>query len=365
MRFALVVDGTAATAERQAAALTAFLRDGLQATSGDEAETIVFYADDDDRSRLVALAPTRAVRLVKTVARRPDLMAAGLLALNATAESPLCPGPSAEIALFVTPAGAGATELVTRLACRAGGAVLTDALSIEVHDDRLHGRRLVYSGHLMGRFALLARPWCVSLDPSWNDSGRAPGGPVALAHDVLSDTGPTDTDAAHSTDAAGTAGSSSGATSACESVFSDLELLATPPTGDLADSRFLVVAGYGAGGREGTQRIARAAARMGAAFGASRPVVMNAWAALDRLVGVSGTRCAPALCVVAGASGAPALHAGIENAGFIVAINPDAHAPIASSADAVVLDDGVAVIEELAAIVEDYASTGATGSPED
>ena len=134
--------------------------------------------------------------------------------------------------------------------------------------------------------------------------------------------------------------------------LSDVELEAAPPAGDLADSRFVVVAGYGAGGPDGVARIARAARRMGADFGVSRPVAMNAWAPMDRLIGVSGTRIAPAVCLVVGASGAPALHWGIERAGFIVAVNSDDRAPIARNADAVVVDDGVAVIEELAALID-------------
>jgi electron transfer flavoprotein alpha subunit len=78
---------------------------------------------------------------------------------------------------------------------------------------------------------------------------------------------------------------------------------------------------------------------------------MNALAPMDRLIGVSGARAAPALCIVVGASGAPGLHWGIEKAGFIVAINPDRGAPITRNADAALLDDGVATIEELAQIV--------------
>ena len=113
----------------------------------------------------------------------------------------------------------------------------------------------------------------------------------------------------------------------------DLELVDQPSTGDLADSRFLVVAGLGAGNREGVERIAAAARRMGAAFSVSRPVAMNAWAPMDRLIGVSGTRSAPELCIVVGASGAPALYWGIENAAFIVAIDPDKLAPIVRNAD--------------------------------
>jgi electron transfer flavoprotein alpha subunit len=90
---------------------------------------------------------------------------------------------------------------------------------------------------------------------------------------------------------------------------------------------------------------------MGADFGVSRPVAMNAWAPMDRLIGVSGTRAAPELCIVVGASGAPALYWGIEKAAFIAAIDTDEHAPIVSNADVAILDDGVAVIEELAQII--------------
>ena len=70
MRFSALLDGTIGTAPQQAQALGGFLRDGL---GGDLAgETLVLYAEERDRHRLVELAPTRDVRLVKTAARRPD-----------------------------------------------------------------------------------------------------------------------------------------------------------------------------------------------------------------------------------------------------------------------------------------------------
>ena len=352
MRFLAILDGTTATAERQARALAGFLCDGLSDAEDGGAfagETLVFYADDHDRQRLVELAPTRDVRLVKVAPRRPDQMVA---ALTARARD-------GEIALFLATGGATGTELATRLACRAGGTVLTDALSIELREGLLHGRRNVYSNHLVGRFALSARPWCVTTDASWNDEP----GDTALEHDILSDT--DETGAPSSAGSAGPTapphlGGSAGPTGApqagetgapAEAPFEDLELLAAPSAGDLAQSRLLVVAGYGAGSRAGVLRIKEAASRMGAGFGASRPVVMNAWATRERLIGVSGTRTAPLLCIVVGASGAPALYWGIEKAAFIVAINPDAAAPIVAGSDAAVLDDGVAVIEELAEII--------------
>jgi len=315
VRSAAILDGTLGTAARQAQALAGFLREGL---SGDPvAETLIFYHDERDRVRLVGLAPTRAVRLVRTATRRPDRIVETLAAL-ATNE---------QTELFLFAGGAAGTEMATRVACRAGGAVLTDALSIEVRPSLLVGRKNVYSNHLVGRFELSARPACVSIDAGWSDEGR----PASLEHRVLSDT--------DATDGAGLA------------PFEDLELAAAPPTGDLAEGRFLVVAGYGAGSREHADRVAAAARRMGAVFGVTRPVAMNAWAPMDRLVGVSGVRTAPDLCIVVGASGAPAFSWGIEKAGFIVAINPDEQAPIVRNADVAVLDDGVTIIEELARIV--------------
>jgi electron transfer flavoprotein alpha subunit len=326
-RFVATIDATgdreraAATCTRQGGALAAFLRDGLRGEL--TGETIVFHSDEGDGERLVELAPTREVRLVKVPPRRPDLVAGWLD--RAVHER--------DAALVL--AAAGAVELATRLACRTGGAVLTGALDLEIAAGRLFGRAAVYSGHLRGRFELSARPWCVTLDAGWNDERNAVSAPPE--HVVLS----------RSNEAAGADHAGEAAP------FTDLELLDAPLAADLSGSRFLVVAGFGAGDRERLERIARAARRVGADIGVSRPVVMNAWAPADRLIGVSGSRAAPELCLVVGASGAPALYWGIERAGFVVAVNPDEHAPIARNADVVVRDDGVAVMEALAELMGD------------
>ena len=323
MRVVAVVDGTVGTAGRQARALGGFLRDGLVAGAregvpgGLTEETLVVYHDEEDRDGLVGLSPTCDVRLVRTARRRVDRM------VEVLTSAPRGEQPS----LFLFAPGPTGTELAARLACRTGGAVLTEALSAEIGPAGLACRKNVYSAHMTGRFELATRPWCVTVDAGWYD---APD-PAGVAHRVLSDS-----------DEMGETGASP---------FEDVELLETPSSEELAEARFLVVAGYGAGDRERVERIAAAARRMGADFGVSRPVATNAWAPMDRLIGVSGTRTAPALCLVVGASGAPAFHWGIEKAGFIVAINPDERAAIVGNADAAVLDDGVAVIEELAAII--------------
>ncbi len=327
MRFTAVIDGTIGSAVEQARVLAGFLEEGLHTgasggppdrpPSGLEGETLVFYDDDRGREQLVELAPTAAVRLVRAPARRPDLVAA-TLAATAGDEGP---------GLFLFAGGPAGTEVATRLARRAGGSVLTGALDVTLEPGRLLGRRQVYSNHMVGRFALTARPWCVAVDSSWAET-RAP---ACGAHRVLS-----------KSDATADAG---------DPQFADLELTDPPSAGDLAEARVVVVAGAGAGSRDGVARIAAAAARMGAAFGVTRPVAMNAWAPMEHLIGVSGTRVAPALAIVAGASGAPAFLWGIERAGVIVAVNSDEHAAIVGEADAVAVGDGVAVVEALADLV--------------
>jgi electron transfer flavoprotein alpha subunit len=263
VRFAAILDGTSGAAARQAQALGGFLREGL---SGDLAgETLVFYHDERDKARLVALSPTRDVRLVKTTAQRRDQ----------TVEILGSVARDQKVSLFLFAGGPAGTELATRLACRTGGAVLTEALSVEAKPERLRCRKNVYSNHMVGRFELSARPWCVTIDASWSDGPST----ASLEHEILSDTDATG--AAHEASGSGT------------TPFEDLELVDPPSIGDLAESRFLVVAGYGAGDRKGVERIAKAAHSMGAAFGVSRPVAMNAWAPMDRLIGVSGARTAP------------------------------------------------------------------------
>ncbi len=315
MRVLAVLDGTSDAAERRARALGDFLSDGL---TGDSChETLVVYHDQRDRERLVALAPTRDLRLIRVPARRPD----------GVVESLTAAARATDAGLFLFPGDDAGTELAARLAARTGGAVLTQALSVEAAADRLICRRNVYSAHMVGRYDLSGSPSCVTTDASWDGAGWAP----PAEHRVVADTD----------ESAG----------ADKPAFDDVELLEHPAASDLAESRFLVVAGNGAGTREGVDRIERAARRMGAEFGVTRPVAMSALAPLDRLIGVSGARSAPALCVTAGAYGAPAFFWGIEKAGFIVAITIDEAAPIAGNADAVVIDDAVSVVEELAEIV--------------
>ena len=201
--------------------------------------------------------------------------------------------------LFLFAGGSAGTELATRLAHRAGGAVLTDALSVEAQPGppALPQERLLRSpgGTLRAHRLPLVR----HASTPRGTTGRCP---YLTSTTIVSDSDETGGPA--------------------ESLFEDLELVDLPSNGDLAGQpvpRGRGVRSAGAArGWSGSQRRPRL---MGATFGVSRPVAMNAWAPMDRLIGVSGTRAAPELCIVVGASGAPAFYWGIEKAAFIVAID--------------------------------------------
>jgi electron transfer flavoprotein alpha subunit len=268
----------------------------------------------------IAAAPVSDVRLCRTPQYRSDLIAA---ALNDSGE-----GGGAD--LYVFPGGPLGTELAARLAARAGGSVVTGVQEAALSAEVLTCRRAAYSSRLIATVELGPRPWYITLDAAWADAACVPAADHVVRAGTESLPG----------DVSGPA------------LLEDVEELEPPATGDLESAGFLVVAGRGAGSRGGVERIATAAARIGAAFGVTRPVAMNAWAPPDRQVGVSGTRTAPAVCIVAGASGAPAFLWGVERAGFIAAVDTDDHAPIAGEADAFVSGDAVAVLEALAELLD-------------
>jgi electron transfer flavoprotein alpha subunit len=327
LRVAAVLDLGGASTERHSRALGGFVAEGLTLADGTclDAVTLVLGADDPADERLLA-APTERVRLIRLPVHRADAAAALAALHEADGED-----------LYVFPSGPAGAEVAARLAARTGGSVLTGVLSADVSAGRLVCRRTVYSGHLTGEFALGRRPWCLVLDASRDDAHTPP----PLGHTVEVTTLSTADKAA------------------TESSLLEIEPLEKPPTGDLETAKFLVVAGRGAGSRSGVERIAAAATRMGAVFGVTRPVVMNAWAGPDRQVGVSGTRAAPAVCIVAGVSGAPAFVWGVERAGFIAAVDTDDQAPIADEADAFVAGDAVAILEALADLAAREETTAA------
>jgi electron transfer flavoprotein alpha subunit len=76
-----------------------------------------------------------------------------------------------------------------------------------------------------------------------------------------------------------------------------------------------------------------------AELGATRKVTDKGWLPRSRQIGITGRSIAPCLFVSVGASGKFNHAVGIRAAGTVLAINPDANAPIFASADAGIVGD--------------------------
>jgi electron transfer flavoprotein alpha subunit len=120
---------------------------------------------------------------------------------------------------------------------------------------------------------------------------------------------------------------------------------------DITQQDVLVAVGRGISNEANLEVAEELADAFGGAVCGSRPVIDQGWLPLMRQVGKSGATVKPRLYVAAGISGAPEHVEGMRDAEMIIAVNPDADAPIFSVADYGIVDDAADVLEALAEAV--------------
>lgn len=135
-----------------------------------------------------------------------------------------------------------------------------------------------------------------------------------------------------------------------ESINFESKFLEKSDQNPLEKAKRVLIGGRGLGSIEGADKLHRLAKIMGAEVAFSRPAAMNGWGSIDRVVGQSGLRIAPELCLAFGVSGSAAFLSGVEQAGELVAINTDPDAPIFKAADKGIIGDANEVIDHLLAL---------------
>lgn len=220
-------------------------------------------------------------------------------------------------------AGDEGGELATRLACRMGGSACCAVEQAQINGSECRVTKAVYGNHLTAELAMMREPWCLGVARSGAVSMKILPGPVAAER----------FEPANIPDAEWILAS------ACSP---------QPVASPLSQARYVLAIGEGVGSAQQVAQMQQLATNMGAELAASRPVVMNAWCEMDRLLGMSGVIIAPEVCIAAGVSGAPAFAIGIRHSKLIVAINQDPQAAIFAQADVGIVDDMHEVLEALA-----------------
>lgn len=124
----------------------------------------------------------------------------------------------------------------------------------------------------------------------------------------------------------------------------DLDVPVELPPVPLSKARVVVSAGRGMGDAEGFALVAQLAEVLGGMVAGSRGAFDEGWIDEEQIVGVGGESTAPDLYVACGVSGDIYHYFGLQDAKFVVAINPDEKAPIRKTANMAVIGDAKQVI---------------------
>ena len=115
----------------------------------------------------------------------------------------------------------------------------------------------------------------------------------------------------------------------------------------LSQANVILAGGMGLGSKEGFEKLAKLASKLGAGLAASRSAVDAGYAPFRCQVGMTGVTVCPRLYIAVGISGAVQHLAGMSGSEKVIAINSDPEAPIFGYADYGYVGDWETIIDRL------------------
>jgi electron transfer flavoprotein alpha subunit len=222
-------------------------------------------------------------------------------------------------------------ELAVRLSARIDCRCLTEVEELWFEDNALRAEKKVCSSHLIWQDTVKKFPSIVSVA-----QGKAKTALRAVSSSPIIEAVPVPVETT--------------------SYLLERQELAIAAQNLLKTASFVMVGGRGLGNKAGYQKLADCAARLGAAIGLSRPAALNGWGSLEELIGQSGMRIAPELCVVLGVSGSTAFVTGVEASQTLIAVNIDKDAPIFKHADVGIVANIEPLLDALSSLASQDAS---------
>jgi len=225
--------------------------------------------------------------------------------------------------LVILPTTTHGKELAPALATSLGSGLATDCISLEYDEGSgIKVRRPVYAGKAISTLVFLGnQTHVVTLRPNIFRNTDGPVSVAGITENLRTQEPPSPL------------------------LLKVKEIVKDAGTSlDITEARIVVSGGMGMRGPENFKLLEDLAATLGAAVGASRPVVDNKWRKYSNQVGQTGRTVAPDLYIACGISGAVQHLAGMSSSKCIVAINKDANAPIFSVADYGIVGDALEII---------------------
>jgi electron transfer flavoprotein alpha subunit len=122
-------------------------------------------------------------------------------------------------------------------------------------------------------------------------------------------------------------------------------------TMDLGEAPRILGGGAGLDSAGRFAQLARVAATLDAAMGATRVITDRNWVGHERQIGTTGVVVDPALYLAFGISGAVQHTSGLGHPDHVISVNTDPHCPMMQMSDLAVVADANAVLDELDALL--------------